>query len=599
MRTVLQLFFTVVLLASAHVLRAQEESQGDSATSTPWISVSGSASITSDFYEFEANPSGSQLGRRPAVLHRLLVAPTITIGGVISLPLNVLISFPETNTTTPAINAPTLADIFTNPANALGLSSFSPKIGWAQFHLGSHTPQLSELSGGDLQLFGLGVDLRPGSVQLTVSRGISQRAVEPDVVRGINGAYRRDMTMGRLAFGNPDTTSVGINVVYAKDDVGSLRNTIMSIIPTGPLPDDTTVIVPADTVRLRAEEGLIATIDAKMLLAPGVTLSAEGAVSAFTRDLSSALMDQAQNPISGLLSARTSTRFDGAGNASLSLRYTSWGLTLTALYMGAGFQPLGYPFVQTDRIDLKVSPSLNLFDGDVSMNATVGQRVNNISQTRGEQLTQIIANGQIGIRFSDVFSLSSTYSNFGIRNNRQNPFDSARIQNVSESFSIDPTVTFAVADIYHTITASAGIDRFDDFNIISGVESSNNTRSVLLSYTGMMQSIPLTYGTSFSYMENNLALGKLMIRSIGLNASYRLLDGDLVPSVSVTQSESAFAANSADEQMFVKFGARWRITKYLIVTGNYSLNTYRYGAGNTRAGNFSEQMLNVGISTTF
>jgi hypothetical protein len=599
MRAVLQLFTTVVLLTCSQAAHAQEEAPTDTTGSTPWVSVSGSASITSDFYEFEAKPSGSQLGRRPAVLHRMLIAPTITIGGLISLPLNVMISFPETNTTTPAISSPSLVDIFTNPANALGLSSFSPKIGWAQLHLGSHTPQLSELSGGDLQLFGLGVDLRPGPIQLTASRGISQRAVEPDVARGISGAYRRDMTMGRLAFGNPDTSSVGVNVVYAKDDVGSLRNTISSIIPASPLPDDSTVIVPADTVRLRAEEGLIATIDAKMLLGPGVTLSAEAAISAFTRDQASALMDEGQNPINGLLTARTSTRFDGAGSASLMFRFTSWGLGLTALYMGAGFQPLGYPFAQTDRIDLKVSPSVNLFDGDVSMNATIGQRMNNLSQTRGEQLTQIIANGQLSIRFSEVVSLSTTYSNFGIRNNRQDPFDSARIQNVSESFSLDPMVVFAVADISHTIMASVGIDRFDDFNIVSGVESSNDTRSALLSYSGMVQSIPLTFGASVSYMENSLSLGKLVIRSAGVNASYRLLDGALVPSISITQSGSAFAGNSPDQQMFVKVGARWRMTKNLNVTGSYGLNTYQYGVGNTQASNFVEQMLNVGISATF
>ena len=36
--------------------------------------------------------------------------------------------------------------------------------------------------------------------------------------------------------------------------------------------------------------------------------------------------------------------------------------------MGSGFQPIGNPFVQSDRLDLKVSPSFNLFEGDFTIN---------------------------------------------------------------------------------------------------------------------------------------------------------------------------------------------------------------------------------------
>ena len=580
-------------------LHGQQKSQADSNTHVPWIEVKGSASISSDFYEHSANPSLSQVGRRPSALYRLIFAPTITIAGVLVLPLSVNITFPETNTTTPSISAPTIMEYFTNPANALGLSGFSPKIGWAQFHLGSHTPKLSELSGGDLQLFGLGIDIKPGNLHFKASHGISQRAVEPDVLRGGKGAYRRNMSMGRIAYGNPDSISLGLNFVHAKDDDKSLKNSTISIIPAHPLSDDSTIVIPADTLRLRAEEGFIASIDTKLLFTDGIIFSAEGAMSAFTANQSSALIEDVNNPLRGLYPTTSSTRFDGAGSANLSFQFTSWTLALSALYMGSGFQPIGNPFVQSDRLDLKVSPSFNLFEGDFTINGTIGKRINNLSETKGEQLNQMIANGQLSIRFSDVISLACTYSNFGIRNNRQNVFDSARIQNVSESFSIDPMFTFTAFDMMHTITTSFGMDRFDDFNIVSGLESSNDTRSAIASYIGIFNNIPLTIGANGSYLENSLFAGTLQVMTIGINASYRLFEGSLNPSVAITKTSSGFVINPADEALFMKVGVRGKINKNFSVTGNYAINDYHYGSGSSRGNSFSEQIIQIAMALTF
>lgn len=599
MGTGIRLFVFGLLFISSVILYAQEEVASDTASDQPWFSISGSASLSSDFYDYTSSPTGSQTGRRPAALHRLVFSPTINFGSWLSLPLNLMITYPETNTTTPIIQTPSFVEYFTNPANALGLSSFSPKIGWAQFHLGSHTPKMSELSGGDLQIFGGGIDLRPGSFQFAASSGVSQRAVEPDTSKNVAGTYRRNMTIGRIAVGNPDSGAIGINVMYIKDDITSVKNSIVSVLPARPSDDDPLLILPADTLRMRAEEGAITSLDLKFQLAPGMLFTAEGALSAFTRDLSSPLLTLENNPISSLFTTRTSTRLDGAGSASLAFRYASWGVTFSGLYMGPGFEPLGYPFSQSDRIDIKASPMLNLFDGGMILNGTIGKRVNNLSGTKGEELTQMIANGQISVQIVEGFSITSSYSNFGIRNNRQNALDSARVQNVSESYSIDPMVTFVGADVSHTIMASVGVDRFDDYNIVSGVQSSNNTQSATLTYNGIVQTIPLTVGANASYLENALSSGTLIVRSFGLNASYRLFNGSVTPNLALTISGSSLGANPADTQSFLKGGVRWQISKAFSFMGSYALNSYEYGMPGPRGDSFEEQMIQLSLSTTF
>jgi hypothetical protein len=242
---------------------------------------------------------------------------------------------------------------------------------------------------------------------------------------------------------------------------------------------------------------------------------------------------------------------------------------------------------------------LNLFNGDFTLSGTIGQRVNNLSETKGEAMTQTIANGQMSLRFSDVFSLSSSYSNFGMRNNRQNPLDSQRIQNVSESFSIDPMLTFTIGSVMHTVTASIGIDRFDDFNVVSGVESSNNTRSAVLAYTGILEAIPLTIGANTSRVENILTNGTLKVESYGVNASYRLLAGQLVPTLSMTLANSRFGSTPSDIQTFLRAGMRWRATKNLVLLANYGVSSYTYGTATTKGTGFTEQTLQLSVNTTF
>ncbi|MBP6509909.1 MAG: hypothetical protein KA339_05090, partial [Candidatus Kapabacteria bacterium] len=408
----------LAFLLSTVLAVAQEERPADSSQSTPLVTVTGNASITADFYDHSSDPPGSQAGRRPAQLYRLVFSPTITLGGLISLPFNIMLTLPETNTTTPTIQSPSFGQYITNPANAFGFSSFAPRIGWAQFFLGSHTPQYSTLSNSDLPLFGAGIDFQPLGLRIAASGGVVQRAVEPDSSRGTPATYRRDVYMGRIGTASNDSLTFGLNVVYARDDVSSIQNNVVTIIPQRTVDGDSTIILPADTIRLRPEEGMMASVDVVLGLAKGMNITAEAAVSSFTRDQTSDVKSIDGNPLDLVTTTRVSTRVDLAGTASFNVKSNVWGFSVTTLYMGAGYVPIAQPYQQSDRFEWKVAPSLQLFGGDVAINATVGHRINNLSGTKGETLSQAIYGGTVNAQFSDGFSTMFRYSNFGIRNKR-------------------------------------------------------------------------------------------------------------------------------------------------------------------------------------
>jgi hypothetical protein len=69
--------------------------------------------------------------------------------------------------------------------------------------------------------------------------------------------------------------------------------------------------------------------------------------------------------------------------------------------------------------------------------------------------------------------------------------------------------------------------------------------------------------------------------------------------MSMTFSGSSLGPNPADTQTFVKAGLRWRISQQLTLTGNYAVNSYEYGAGGSRGSRFSENMIQLAVSTSF
>lgn len=585
------LSLVVAFTSISSVITAKESDSTES-----WFSISGSATATMDLYEFSSDPTGFQIGRRPANLSRFLFSPVLKFGSF-SLPLNFMLTYPETNVTTPIVSNPTLSQYFQSPANIFGISSLSQNLGWASFNLGAFTPQYSELSGGDIQLFGGGIDLKPGDFRIAATTGIAQRAVASDLANGVQGAYQKDMYMAKIGYGKEDSSNVALNLVYSRDNISSISNNIISILPSRTIDGDSVTVIPADTVRLRAEEGMIASLNSKIIIIDGISLKLEGAVSNFTRDQNAAEQDLEGNPFAVIMTTRASTRTDIAGTTELAVKMKNWGFRLTGLYMGAGFVPIGNPFQQSDRFDIKISPFFKLFDGNLSINGSIGNRVNNLSGTKGETLSQLIASANVNANITEEFSINGSYSNFGIRNNQRN--DTLKIENVSSAFSIDPSYTIAGESMIHLINTSFSLDQFQDFNVVSGVQNSNDTKTMLASYMLTLKESGLSVGTTGSYMENALPTGAVIIRSIGVNASIALLERTLFPTASFNVGSSTLAGSTTDTQNFIKAGIRWVAAKWISFNASYGNNGFEYGNPLLRGRTFSERFFQFSAISNF
>lgn len=582
------------LCVSTGVAYAQDTEAESESSSAPAIALTGSAMVTGDFYDFSS--SGDVLGgpRRPPSLVRLVLSPTLNIAGRVSLPLVIMFSTRETSTITPPVTDPSISQFLLNQANSF---SISPRLGWAQFHLGSHTPQYSELSAGNIQVFGVGTELRPGALRFSATAGSVQRAVEVDTAGKISGAFSRYLYAAKLGYESGDA-EVALNFVRVRDDPASIRSITQQFIA----PVDTVAPAHRDTIAQRhnlmpsAQEGLVATLSTRIPIMDGLTVSAEAGGSMYTRDMSASPIGERAEMFNALVRQRTSSRVDGAGKLTVDLEGSIWRVAMNALYMGAGYVTLGYPYLQADRLDLTVAPTFRLFDSAVTATGTFGHRTNNLTASMGTTTTQILASALVDAQLAEELSLNLSYSNFGMSTDETN--DTFRIRTVSQAFSLTPAWSIRGDDIGHNISATLALDDYTDLNPISGATSGNNTLSALLTYAASSTGTPLSVDLSGLYLTNDLATADLTITTATLGVGYRLFKDALSPSVSFNYTTTTPEGFTSDSQLGLRLAVGWRITSKLRFNVAASTNIYEYGSSRA-GGKFTENLVRSSLGWSF
>ncbi|MBI5648433.1 MAG: hypothetical protein HY962_16000 [Ignavibacteriae bacterium] len=481
----------------------------------------------------------------------------------------------ETNTVTGSVATPTFIQFLQNPANNLGMLSFTPRVGWAQAALGSHVPAYSELSTGDEQIFGLGLDLTPGSFRFAVNGGTAQRAIEPDSVRGVRGAYARRLYAAKIAYGEDDETHVDLNVVRAKDEIGSVKRRPDGITP---------------------QEGLVLSTNFRIILSDVSSLSGEIGGSAHTRDMDADRANVDSPVPEGVFKHRISTGTDMAGTLAYDYREKVWGVKIASKYIGAGYFSLAFPFMQPDRLDVLLAPYLKLFENRLNMNGSVGYRRNNLSDTKASTSQQLIGSFNAFAMVSSNVSVNARYANYGIRNRMQ--VDTLKIDMVTNSFSISPTVTIPTDVMMHTVTLSLSLDAFNEVNTLTRREATNNTRSIMGMYMAALTRIPLSGTLTVTSMTNDVPQAELKLLSVSAAASYRLFEDAVRPSLTCTWSRNSMAAFTPDEQLLVRLGAEWSIMPSVTLTLAATSNSYRYGSSRPSV-SFRETFFETTLGTTF
>jgi len=535
------------------------------------IKFSGNISIFSDLYDLSADPSDSITPRRPSSVHRFVINPTITFGEII-LPFSFTFSNNKSSTTFPLPSRQSFAKYLKNPINSF---SIKPQYRSIQLLIGTHVPRYSELSTGDQKIFGGGFALTPGQFRFSFSAGSVKEALEPDEEEGIKGNYKRNFYAFKIGYGDEKRSHIHFNFAKASDDESSVK----------------------DSLDVFPEEGFVSSLQLRLNLPAKIYIKSEIAGSGFTRNMKADKLEIGPSKsLDPILENRESTRYDAAGSIEIAKEGRIWGIKTKGKYYGPGFKSLGYPYLQTDRLEVSLEPRVKLIQNRLMLNGSISRRVNNLSETKAAAAYQTMALINMNARLTNSLNLSARYSNFSFNSDEES--DTLKIDNAAISYSITPSYNFMLLDINHNVTVSFSRNIFDDKNKISGDVSDNSSQNIMISYNLSLLKKPFSSSISYSNFSNDLNTGDLEVNTISTSLSYNFLRNKLRPVLKFGYTKSESEDFSADQNINSGITINYRITKKVSLNLNGTMILYDFGSQKPGV-KYTENLLRSSIKYNF
>lgn len=143
--------------------------------------------------------------------------------------------------------------------------------------------------------------------------------------------------------------------------------------------------------------------------------------------------------------------------------------------------------------------------------ASAGRRVNNLKNT-ALKANQFIGNLNWFTQFNENWSLNVNYNNFGFQSaSGTNPYG---IKNVSNDLGVNPAFTWTNSKMMHLVSLSYNYSKYDERDVMTGLTTSNNTHTVLLTYVPTYLTKDISPDFSAMYFYNDVLLAKIKLFTV-------------------------------------------------------------------------------------
>jgi hypothetical protein len=558
--------------------------------------VSGTLGVSYEHYGLSLNPNSPTFysPRRPWNQVRFNIAPTFNFGKNFSLPFNLNFATKPTNVLgayggLSALGRQNLGQFITNPMNNF---SINPKYKNSELLLGTQYLNYSELTTGDIGVFGAGVDLKPQHYILKFFTGTSQQAINYSALPLVPGAYKRSNWMLQLGKENEGKYKVAFTMAKGKDKNNS----------TTPFP------LPALSSPL-PQEGFVLSFLTNVNFNKGFYVALEGAQGYYSNNtLLGPPTPGSIKSFEPFIKANTSTVRDFAGNFAFGKKSKNFDIGLKTKYLGAGFYTMGYPFQQPDKLDATINTRFNAWkdkDNNYKMNvvASVGNRINNFSSA-SLRANQLIANINWFTQFNDKFSLNVGYNNFGFNTNGST-LGLPTLKNVSNDISVNPTYTWSNSKMTNLLTLNYSYSKYKESIALPPLFvptlTNNNTHTAMLSYIPTFFEKKASPDFSIMYFYNQLPGLTMQLFTISSGLSLPLAKDKVKLKGQLQYTMGKNASFTANNNFVASMSLDYAITKKINWNTFISSNYYKYGdelspPPSLIGANYLESIIRTGIN---
>jgi len=541
--------FTLLIIMGTHLVKAQEE-EGNKKSP---IELTGSLGFYYDYYSYSQENYTTFRPRYPENLLRLNAQMSINFGKHFSIPISVNMTNQDVTYNLPSVPEESALDYLQNPANQI---SINPKYKWAQGFFGTQTPLYSQLTTGDIPIFGVGVELNPGQFIFSATSGKSQRAIEPDISLNIPGAYEQNIIAARVGIGKLEGSKFTLNMVRIQDDVTSV-----TMAPVGVQPI----------------EGMSISPYAEFKIFKKLHFQTETAGSIYTNDVLhiGSIDEEYVTAFEDIITINASSTADFAHNSRLDWKGDNFQLGGEVQYIGPGFLPVGYRFIERDILDYKINTGMKLLQGKVNFTGTFGIRTNNLNDTKLSSSKRIISNANLFAQATESFSININYSNFGFNNDAN--ILNQRIELVNNSITISPSYTIKSEKYMHLISGNAALNSFEQFDVTNNAFVKAESSTYGANYNVSFLQIPLNLGLQGIYLKNELPTGDFNMLNYGVIASYKMFDKKFTPSLGFNLAHIDVPSYTTDYRTNFNIRLGYKLTKKLQCKLQYRYTNLNYG----------------------
>ena len=335
---------------------------------------------------------------------------------------------------------------FLQPFNQFGVS---PQYKWAKGHLGYRNMFFSPLTLNSHTFLGAGVELTPPSrsryfdFRISAMYGRLRRAVEPvDVIdKEADPSYRRMGYGLKLGIVGKKQAANYLDFILFRgyDVLGSIET---------PFGND--AVKPVDN--------LVLGISGQYQLWRSLTLHADWASSAFTRDRRSETADQNNTgfygKLGGLFTPRISTQTNQSIQTALEYRFSNYNVGLKYNRIAPDYTSLGSYYFQNDLEDVTVNANASLREGKIMLSGSLGLQHNNLDNKLSNQSKRVIGSINYGQNFGDNLNINLSYSNYSssLLITKEELSDSLNLFQVSTSYNAVTNYNFGSAERKQSLT---------------------------------------------------------------------------------------------------------------------------------------------------
>lgn len=331
------------------------------------------------------------------------------------------------------------------PFNQFGIS---PRYKWAKAHLGYRNLTFSPLTLNGHTFLGAGMELNPtlkGTTQLRIGGmyGRLRRPVEPiDVLNSAQfPAYRRMGYALKLGVGSSKEAANYIDFILFRgyDEPESIERPL-GVDPVTP------------------EDNLVLGISGQYRLWKALTLKADWASSAFTKDRGSAAADRDLLPIQGrlgnLFTPNISTQTSSSLITELNYQLPTADIGLTYRRIAPDYVSLGSYFFQNDVEDIALQANTSLREGKIMLGGSIGFQRNNLDNQLNTRSERLIGSLSYAHRITDRININANYSNYAssLLVRQETLSDSLDLFQVSTNYGLSGNYSFGTAEVRQTLS---------------------------------------------------------------------------------------------------------------------------------------------------